>query len=251
MAIIKCFECGKDVSDKASCCPHCGYDIAAHLYNTMPQLELDLNIGGVVDGAYLVVDVLGEEKQVNLICHTHGLSISDLELKDLQIIPFSHVIDLSVYYHNYIEDDFLQHQRSVSFLRLEYWNWKTKKRTILRFSAADRKSIYVKAEEAHKAFVNYYKDAVFKSSSTEAEKIAPAVFVREYIEEYKHKVEKAETGCCLFSVIFILLLLFPIFMGDNHDSVISGIWVVLFSLCLIVIFFLVLYTINCFFSKYS
>lgn len=127
-------------------------------------------------------------------------------------------------------------------MRLEYWNWKTKKRTILRFSAADRKSIiYVKAEEAHKAFVNYYKDAIFKPSSTEAEKIAPAIFVREYIEEYKHKVEKVETGCCLFSVIFILLLLFPIFMGDNHDSVISGIWVVLFSLCLIVIFFLVLY----------
>lgn len=45
MAIIKCFECGKDVSDKASCCPHCGYDIVAHFYNTMPQLELDLNSG--------------------------------------------------------------------------------------------------------------------------------------------------------------------------------------------------------------
>lgn len=60
----------RKISDKASCCPHCNYDIAAHFYNTMPQLELDLNIGGVIDGAYLIVDVLEEEKQVNLICHT-------------------------------------------------------------------------------------------------------------------------------------------------------------------------------------
>ncbi|WP_083250441.1 zinc-ribbon domain-containing protein [Synergistes jonesii] len=25
MALIKCSECGKEISDKASACPHCGY----------------------------------------------------------------------------------------------------------------------------------------------------------------------------------------------------------------------------------
>ena len=27
MALIKCPECGKDVSERASCCPNCGYPI--------------------------------------------------------------------------------------------------------------------------------------------------------------------------------------------------------------------------------
>ena len=31
MAIIKCPECGKDVSDKAPFCPHCGVKIAGEL----------------------------------------------------------------------------------------------------------------------------------------------------------------------------------------------------------------------------
>jgi len=29
MAIIKCKECGKDVSDRATVCPHCGYVFAS------------------------------------------------------------------------------------------------------------------------------------------------------------------------------------------------------------------------------
>ena len=27
MALIKCPECGKEISDKAESCPHCGYPI--------------------------------------------------------------------------------------------------------------------------------------------------------------------------------------------------------------------------------
>ena len=26
MALIKCSECGKEISDKAKLCPHCGFD---------------------------------------------------------------------------------------------------------------------------------------------------------------------------------------------------------------------------------
>ncbi|MBQ0046314.1 MAG: zinc ribbon domain-containing protein [Prevotellaceae bacterium] len=33
MALIKCPECGKEVSEKASSCPHCGYPLAAYVEN--------------------------------------------------------------------------------------------------------------------------------------------------------------------------------------------------------------------------
>ena len=31
MALIKCPECGKEISDKAGKCPHCGYPIEEYL----------------------------------------------------------------------------------------------------------------------------------------------------------------------------------------------------------------------------
>jgi len=33
MALIKCPECGKQISDKASCCPNCGYPMASRSTN--------------------------------------------------------------------------------------------------------------------------------------------------------------------------------------------------------------------------
>lgn len=42
MALIKCLECGKDVSDKAKMCVHCGYPIASeHIKNMI------CNVNGV------------------------------------------------------------------------------------------------------------------------------------------------------------------------------------------------------------
>ena len=32
MAIIKCPECGNDISDKAATCPHCGVNVQAELH---------------------------------------------------------------------------------------------------------------------------------------------------------------------------------------------------------------------------
>lgn len=36
MALIKCPECGREISDKAGSCPNCGYPISAE-----PQMEYD------------------------------------------------------------------------------------------------------------------------------------------------------------------------------------------------------------------
>lgn len=32
MALIKCKECGNDISDKAACCPHCGVPVEKEIY---------------------------------------------------------------------------------------------------------------------------------------------------------------------------------------------------------------------------
>jgi hypothetical protein len=37
MALIKCIECGADVSDKAAACPKCGHPVAS----TTPKVEPD------------------------------------------------------------------------------------------------------------------------------------------------------------------------------------------------------------------
>lgn len=39
MALIKCPECGKEISDKAAACPNCGYPIASEKQGDNPQLS--------------------------------------------------------------------------------------------------------------------------------------------------------------------------------------------------------------------
>ena len=39
MAIIKCSECGHDVSDKAAICPHCGYSVSEILKSINQEME--------------------------------------------------------------------------------------------------------------------------------------------------------------------------------------------------------------------
>ena len=49
MALIKCGECGKDVSDKANSCPHCGCPIEnKESTNTYNYNGKDYNIDGVI-----------------------------------------------------------------------------------------------------------------------------------------------------------------------------------------------------------
>lgn len=44
MALIKCSECGKEVSDKASACPNCGFPISRKSKKTFGNKSTDKNI---------------------------------------------------------------------------------------------------------------------------------------------------------------------------------------------------------------
>lgn len=46
MALIKCPECNREISDKAASCPHCGYPIS----NTQSQTEINTNFNIVLYG---------------------------------------------------------------------------------------------------------------------------------------------------------------------------------------------------------
>ena len=65
MALIKCSECGKEISDQAKACPHCGFPLpkpkkekansdTKGLYGSPAPLIffLVLGIGGIIGGVY-------------------------------------------------------------------------------------------------------------------------------------------------------------------------------------------------------
>ncbi len=47
MAIINCRECGKEISDKAYACPHCGYPIKDHVQKTY-----SLRMGQITESSF-------------------------------------------------------------------------------------------------------------------------------------------------------------------------------------------------------
>lgn len=42
MALIKCPECGREISDKASSCPHCGYPIESLSPEGMVKIKVSV-----------------------------------------------------------------------------------------------------------------------------------------------------------------------------------------------------------------
>lgn len=44
MALITCPECGREISDRAVCCPHCGYPIAQEITSPIVPIELNDNL---------------------------------------------------------------------------------------------------------------------------------------------------------------------------------------------------------------
>lgn len=59
MSMIKCPECGKDVSDKAQTCPNCGTPISVS--NSVENSDVDSNIGtiGVFKMVFGAIAVIG------------------------------------------------------------------------------------------------------------------------------------------------------------------------------------------------
>lgn len=57
MALIKCPECNKNISDKAEACPHCGYNLKQKSNRINTENVLD-NLKGKWDNKYLIILVL-------------------------------------------------------------------------------------------------------------------------------------------------------------------------------------------------
>ena len=91
MALIKCSECGKEVSEKAANCPHCGNPIAGNkveLVTNQPiKVEPELTSkgwkqwrliswGGTILGLIILIFGQSEDKMVATITFSIGLALT-------------------------------------------------------------------------------------------------------------------------------------------------------------------------------
>ena len=79
MAIIKCKECGKDVSDKASVCPNCGCPINVSEYDDVVKIKVSLMRGTVVFNTRQKVDILINN---NIIWQGYAGEIAELKINE-------------------------------------------------------------------------------------------------------------------------------------------------------------------------
>ena len=101
MALIKCPECGREVSDKAVSCPQCGFPIASYTVKAVKKVPVKFwrikkNFGSGVHGAVYVDDVMvgtldsGERFTVELECGAHKLSVKTTsEVSIIRRMPLS------------------------------------------------------------------------------------------------------------------------------------------------------------------
>ena len=86
MALIKCPECGKEVSDKAKMCPNCGFEVAEALSPAKTQIRI-----GFLDGRKqmcVVVDVRNGNK---LISRASSGDVVELDIShDTEIAFYEH-----------------------------------------------------------------------------------------------------------------------------------------------------------------
>lgn len=78
MALIKCPECKKDVSDKATACPHCGYPIEEYVKNlnhSNISMEFDIDVEDESSEKY-VKNVNGIRVDISNLLITHNFSVS-------------------------------------------------------------------------------------------------------------------------------------------------------------------------------
>ena len=61
MAMIKCPECGREVSDKAAACPHCAYPIGKQAEMNSGEMSFDCVSGQIFNNGCTVYDSHGNE----------------------------------------------------------------------------------------------------------------------------------------------------------------------------------------------
>lgn len=73
MAMIKCPECGKDVSSSAANCPNCGYPIAS---NTNNVVRIKIEQHPTIRGSYVTIKDFATGKK---LCSTPSGSIAEIK----------------------------------------------------------------------------------------------------------------------------------------------------------------------------
>lgn len=80
MALIKCPNCGQDISDKAEKCPHCGWEKKREKKNSESQFKMPSNqyivFGGIVVAA-MIICIIVCVRITNNICKRYEKSIID------------------------------------------------------------------------------------------------------------------------------------------------------------------------------
>lgn len=104
MALIKCPECKRDVSDKAVYCPNCGYPIEEYIKNinrSDMSMEFDIDVEDVTSDKY-VKNVNGIRVDISNLLLTHNFSVS-ASAKNLNAITKIGIIQA-----NEIIDEFIK-----------------------------------------------------------------------------------------------------------------------------------------------
>lgn len=85
MALIKCEECGKEISDQAASCPNCGYkqnQLEEKKVNLSKNKKLLLGIGMVISLIVLVVALTNGRKPSGMSTEVFNLGINTLNIVD-------------------------------------------------------------------------------------------------------------------------------------------------------------------------
>ncbi len=249
MALIKCFECGRQVSNSAVFCPHCGYNIAKHLRDTMPSsLPQNLNIGSILKTLIIKYD---DKTDAYLMCHTHGFSIAFEQSEKIEIIPFTHVIDFSMKYYTSFYCAIGLHVKKTPYLRLEYWDWNTERRAVLEIRVLNADSVYVDESSVYNNFLDEFRIALFKSKETLPDKTSVQISVSAHLTKIKESYDDSiRWGCICFALLVVLFCLAICSNGFITHNIFANTVIIILSICILALFIFILYTINCFIRKY-
>lgn len=233
MALIKCPECGKEISNKSVNCINCGYplkkiDSEKNIeIEKFPDLPHNLGIGPQVvnwtDGAAIQVKFQGKDNfkniengDCNIYVHKYGIRISQM-LYDVKIHR-SQIVEIFTFNDDYLTDNKVvskaiiggilfggigavvgglsgvQKQTNGKFIGITYWDTELKQKVTVSFLAKEPVNI----------FMNRIKNdllnapaSFFEDSPTEAEE--------------KAKLEKQGMGCFvgigIAIIVFVVLIL--------------------------------------------